>query len=209
MKCERLEGGMFDGETWKKTNVTGHRMLAVVPLEILVGLRVVLPELLDDVLAHICVVLLDFPGDFELVLGRHLCHLTALAHQVEHELRDVPPGDRDVLDRAADHVAFGAGDDVRDAIARVDDRARERSVRHAVRGPGRGKCQHGLDSDVQPLDVKRLEEDLASPREPGARIKGAGDVATRCEDGLFIHIQFNSGAPRKGAHSPHNPMPPA
>jgi hypothetical protein len=135
-------------------------MLAVVPLEILVGLRVVLPELLDDVLTHVRVVLLDLPGDLELVLGRHLCHLAALAHQVEHELRDVPPGDRDVLDGAADHVAFGAGDDVRDAVARVDDRARERAVRHAVRGPGRGERQHGLDGDVQPLDVKRLEEDL-------------------------------------------------
>ena len=135
-------------------------MLAIEPLEILVGLRVVLSELLDDVLAHVRIVLLDLSGDLQLVLGRYLRHLTALSHEIEHELRDVPPGYRDVFDGAPDHVALGAGDDMGHAVARVDDRAGERAVGHAVRGPRRGEGEHGLDGNVQPLDVERLEEDF-------------------------------------------------
>ena len=135
-------------------------MLAVVPLEILVGLRVVLPELLDDILAHVRIVFLDLPGDLQLVFGRHLHHLAALSHQVEHELRDVAPGDRDVLDGAADDIALGARDDVSDPITRVDDRASERAVGDAIRGPRRSERQHGLNGDVQSLDVERLKEDL-------------------------------------------------
>jgi len=135
-------------------------MLSVIPLEILVRFHIVLPKLLDDILTHVRIVFLHLPGDLELVFGRHLRHLAALPHQVEHKLGDVPPGDRDVLDGAPDHVALGDGDDVRHAVARVDDRAGERAVRHAVRGPGSGESQHGLDGDVQPRDVERLEEDL-------------------------------------------------
>jgi len=135
-------------------------MLAIEPLEILVGLRVVLSELLDDVLTHVRVILLDLSGDLQLVLGRYLCHLAALSHEIEHELRDVPPGYRDVFDGAPDHVALGAGDDMGHAVARVDDRAGERAVGHAVRGPRRGEGEHGLDGNVQPLNVERLEEDF-------------------------------------------------
>jgi hypothetical protein len=135
-------------------------MLAIVPLEILVGLRVVLSELLDDVLTHVRIILLDLSRDLELVLGRHLRHLTALSHEIEHELRDVPPGYRDVFDGAADHVALGARDDVSHTVARVDDGASQRAVGHAVRGPRCGEGEHGLDGYVQPLDVERLEEDF-------------------------------------------------
>jgi hypothetical protein len=135
-------------------------MLAIVPLEILVGLRIVLSELLDDILAHVRKVFLDLSGDLQLVLGRHLRHLAALSHKIEYELRDVPPGDRDVFDGAANHIALGAGDNMGHTVARVDDRAGERAVRHAIRGPRRGKGKHGLDGDVQPLDVERLEEDF-------------------------------------------------
>lgn len=143
-----------------KSYTTGHRMLAIVPLEILVGLRVVLSELLDDVLTHVRIILLDLSGDLQLVLGRHLRHLAALSHEIEHELRDVPPGYRDVFDGAPDHVALGAGNDMGHAVARVDDRASERAVGHAVRGPRCGEGEHGLDGDVQPLNVERLEEDF-------------------------------------------------
>lgn len=135
-------------------------MLAIVPLEKLVGLRVVLSELLDDVLTHVRIILLDLSGDLQLVLGRHLHHLTALSHEIEHKLRDVPPCYRDVFDGAPDHVALGAGDDMGHAVARVDDRAGERTVYHAVRGPRCGKGENGLDGNVQPLDIERLEEDL-------------------------------------------------
>ena len=135
-------------------------MLAIVPLKVLVGLGVVLPELLDDVLTHVRIILLDLSGDLELVLGRHLRHLAALSHEIEHELRDVPSGYRDVFDGAADHVALRAGDDMGDAVARVDDRAGQGAVGHAVRGPRCGEGEHGLDGDVQSLDVERLEEDF-------------------------------------------------
>ena len=135
-------------------------MLALVPREELVRLLVVLPEFLHDVLAHVAVLFLDLARDLELVLGRHVRHLSALAHEVEHELRDVAPGDGDVLDRAADDVPLCAGNDVRDTIARVNDGAGERAVRHAVRGPGCGEREDGLDGDIEALDVEGLEEDL-------------------------------------------------
>ena len=114
-------------------------MLAVEPLKILVGFRIELPKLLDDILTHVSVVFLDPAGDLQLVLGGHLRHLATLPHQVEYKLRDVPPGDRDVFDGAADHVALRTGDDMGHAVARVDDRAGERAVRDAVRAPGCGE----------------------------------------------------------------------
>lgn len=115
-------------------------MLAVEPLEILVRLRIELPELLDDILTHVRVVFLDLPGDLQLVLGWYLRHLATLSHQVEYELRDVSPGDRYVFDGAADHIALGAGNDMGHAVARVDHRAGERAVCDAVRGPRCGQC---------------------------------------------------------------------
>ena len=80
-------------------------MLALVPREVLVRLLVVFPELLHDVLAHVAVLLLDLARDLELVLGRHVRHLAALAHEVKHELGDVAPGDGDVLDRTLNQVS--------------------------------------------------------------------------------------------------------
>ncbi len=110
-------------------------MLAVVPLEILVRLHIVLPELLDDILTHVRIVFLDPPGDFQLVFGRYLRHLTTLSHQVKYELRDVSSGNRDMFDGTADHIALGTRDNMGHAVARVDDSARERTVCDAVRGP--------------------------------------------------------------------------
>ena len=115
-------------------------MLAVESLEILVRLRIELPELLDNILTHVRVVFLDLPGDLQLVLGRYLRHLATLSHQVEYELRNVSPGDRDVFDGAADHIALGAGDDMGHAVTRVDNRAGECAVCDAVRGPRCGEC---------------------------------------------------------------------
>ena len=110
-------------------------MLAIIPLEVLVRFHIVLPELFDDILTHIRIVFLNLPGDFKLILGRYLRHLSTLSHQVEYELRDVSPSNRDVFDGAADHIALSAGDHMGHAVARVDDRARESAVRDAVRGP--------------------------------------------------------------------------
>ena len=103
-------------------------MLAIIPLEVLVRLHIVFPKLLDDILTHVRIVFFDLPGDLKLVLRWHLRHLPTLSHQVKYELRDVSPGNGDVFDGAADHIALGAGDHMGHTVARVDDRARERAI---------------------------------------------------------------------------------
>jgi|SRR6266403_105877 len=133
MRVSGLVKVSFKGET--QSYATSYRMLAVVPFEILVGLHIILSELFDDILTHICIVFLDLPGDFQLVFGRYLRHLATLSHQVEYELRDISSGNWDVFDGAADHIALGAGDNMRNAVARVDDSASERTVCDAIRGP--------------------------------------------------------------------------
>ncbi len=50
--------------------------------------------------------------------------------------------------------------DVGDAVARVDDDARERALAHLPLGPAGGQRQHRLHRDVQPGDVEGLEHDL-------------------------------------------------
>jgi hypothetical protein len=50
-----------------------------VPLEILVGLRVILSGLLDNVLTHVRIVLFDVSGDLEMVFGWHLHRLRRCA----------------------------------------------------------------------------------------------------------------------------------
>ncbi len=80
------------------------------------GVAVEAGELLDDVRAHVAVLLLDVLGRLERRVG-----LAAVAQQRLHKVRDVAAGDGDRLDRGPDHVALGHGDDVRDAVARVDD----------------------------------------------------------------------------------------
>lgn len=135
-------------------------MLPFVPLEILVRILVVLVKLAHDILAHVAVVLLHPARHPQLVLGRDLRHLPALAHQVEHKLRNVAPRDGDVLDGAADDVPLRARDDVRDAVPRVDDRPRECPVVLLARRPGRREREHGLHGDVQAFDVEGFKKDL-------------------------------------------------
>ncbi len=98
-------------------------MLAIEPLEKLVRLRIVLPEFLDYVLAHIRIILLDLPGNLQLVFRWHMRHLSALSHQIEHELRDVSSGNWDMLDSATDDIALRTRDDVSDTVTGIDDRA--------------------------------------------------------------------------------------
>ena len=62
---------------------------------------------------------------------------------------DAPAGDGDVLDAGPDDVALGHRDDVRDAVARVDDDARQRPLPHLPTRPRRRQRQHRLHSDVQ------------------------------------------------------------
>lgn len=125
-------------------------MLSLEPREPLVRVVVVLLELLDHVLTDITVVLLDPLGDPQLVLGRDIGRLAPVSEELLDERRDVFAGDRDVLDRRADHVALGNGDRVGDSVSRVNDDSGERSVRRVVR-PGGGEGEDGLDSDVETL----------------------------------------------------------
>lgn len=129
-------------------------MLALEPLKVFIRLLIIFPKFPDDVLADITVILLHLTRDLEVVLRRHSRHLAPLSHQIEHELGDITPGDRDMLDRAPNDIAFRAGNNVRHAVARVDDGAGESAVSHAVGRPGRGEGEHGLDGDVQAFDVE-------------------------------------------------------
>ena len=123
--------------------------------EELVGLLVEAAELLDDVRTDVAFLLLDSFGGLQAAVG-----LAPVPQQLLHEVGDVPPGEVHALDRGPDHVALGHGDDVRDALARVDDGAGQGAVRDFGRGPGGGEGEHGLDGDVEPRAVERLEHDL-------------------------------------------------
>ena len=67
---------------------------------------------------------------------------------------------RNALDRRADDVAFSNWNDVRDAVARVDDGAGERALGDVARRPRGGERQDGLDGNVQAGHVERLKHDL-------------------------------------------------
>jgi len=136
-------------------------VLSLIPLKVLVRLLVVLPELPDNVLTHITVVLLDFARDLELVFRRDRGHLPTLAHQVEDELGDVAASDGDVLDGASNNVSLGARNDMRDTISRVDDGSSEGPVGNAVGRPGGGKGEDGLNGDIETLDIERFKEDFS------------------------------------------------
>ena len=97
-------------------------MLAIILLKVLVRFHIVLPELFDKILTHIRIVFLYFPGDLKLILGQYLRHLSTLSYQVEYELRDVSPSNRNVFD--GDHIVLTAGNHMGHAVARVNDRAR-------------------------------------------------------------------------------------
>ena len=79
---------------------------------------VVAAEFLDDVGTHVTVFFFDPFGCFEAAV-----RLASVSQQRLHEVGYVAPGDWDAFDGAPDYVAFGDGDDVRDAVAGVDDGA--------------------------------------------------------------------------------------
>jgi hypothetical protein len=68
------------------------------------------------------------------------------------EVRDVPPGEVQALDRVGEGKALVNRDHLRDAVARVEDNAR-----HAARGVQR---EYGLDGDVEGGRAERLKHDL-------------------------------------------------
>lgn len=54
-----------------------YGVFSVIPFKVLVRVGIVFPKLLDDVLAHVAIILLDFRRHFHLVLGRNGRHLAA------------------------------------------------------------------------------------------------------------------------------------
>jgi hypothetical protein len=120
----------------------------------LVWLGVVLPELLDDILANVAVVFFDLAGDLELVLGGHSRHLSTLPHEVQNELRDVTSGDWNVLDCTSDDIPLSARDNVGDAISRVNDCSRKRAIGDSIGRPRSGKSKYGLYSNVKSFDIE-------------------------------------------------------
>ena len=135
-------------------------MLAIVPLKILVRLRIVLPELSDDILADIAEILLDLARHPELILRRNGRHLPSFPHQIQDKLRDVAAGDGYMLDCASDDVSLRAGDNVCNTIPRVNDGPSQRAIGDSIGAPGRGEGENSLYGNIQPLDVERLEEYL-------------------------------------------------
>ena len=63
-------------------------------------------------------------------LWGYIHHFTSLTHEVEDELGDITSGDGDVLDGRANDIAFCDGDNVSDAITRVNDGASEGTIRY-------------------------------------------------------------------------------
>lgn len=115
------------------THASCDTVLPIKPLEILVWLRIILPELLHNVLTHIAEVLLHFPCNLQLILRRNIDSLSTLSHQVQYELGDVASGDGDVLNGTSDDVPFCTRDNVRDTVSGINDCASESAVCDSVR----------------------------------------------------------------------------
>jgi hypothetical protein len=131
-----------------------------VSLKVLVRLFIVLPELPNDVLADISVVLLDLARDLHLIFRRHGCHLSSLTHQVEHKLGEITTCDGDMLDRAANNVTFCDWNNVSYTISRIDDGSSETAVGDTVGRPGGSEGEHSLDGDIETLDIERFKHDF-------------------------------------------------
>jgi hypothetical protein len=137
-------------------------MLALITFKVFQGLLVVFPEFPHDILTNITVILFDLSCNLQLIFRRHIGHFTPFSHQIENKLRDIASSNGYVLDRTSDDVTFGAGNNVGDTVTRVDDCSSKITIRNSVGRPRRGQSKDCLDSNVQALDIERLEEDLRS-----------------------------------------------
>lgn len=88
------------------THLARPGVQSLVQAKELCRVLVVLAKLLDHVAADITVVLLDFLGHAQRILGWD-ARLASLAKELLHERRDVAAGDGDVADGGADDVALG------------------------------------------------------------------------------------------------------
>lgn len=117
------------------TYPSSDTVFSFIPLKILVRLRIIFPEFLDDILADITIILLDLSCDLQLLFRRYCRHLPALSHEVEHELRDIAASDWDMFDSTSDDVSFRARYNVRDTVAGVNDSTSECTIINLVGGP--------------------------------------------------------------------------
>jgi hypothetical protein len=129
-------------------------VFSLVPFKVLVRLLIVFPELSDNILANVTVVLLHFACNPQLILRWNIGHFSSFSHQIKDELRDIAASDRDVFDRAADDVPLSARNNVGDTVARINDSSCECAIGNAIGGPGSSECKHRLDGDIQSLDVE-------------------------------------------------------
>lgn len=129
-------------------NPPSNTVLALESLKVFVGLFIIFPELSDDILAHIAVILFNLARNLEMVFRRNGRHLAPLSHQVKHELRNVTPSDGNVLDSTPNDITFGTGDNMSYTVAGVDNCARQSTINDTVGGPGCGKGKHSLHGDV-------------------------------------------------------------
>lgn len=137
-------------------------MLPIIPREVLVWFCIVLPELFYHVLTHVTMIFFHFCCNLHLILRWDTRHFTALSHQIQNELCDIPPSDRDVFDSAPDDIAFYAWNNMRDAVPRINNCTSECPVSDPTRRPGGSEREDRLNSDVETLDIERLKEDLCS-----------------------------------------------
>jgi hypothetical protein len=116
--------------------------------------RIILPELLDDILANVAVAFFDLAGDLELILRGHSRHLPPLSHEIQDELRDVTSGDWDMLDCTSDNVSLSTRDNVGNTIPGVYDCSGKGAIGNPVGRPRGSKGKYGLYSNVQPFNVE-------------------------------------------------------
>ena len=83
-------------------------------------------------------------------------------HVAELELGDIMSGDRDALDGTADDVPLQEGDHVSDTVTWVNDSTHKCVAHDLFQGPGCSEGKYGLDSNVEPLNIEWLKEDLSS-----------------------------------------------
>jgi len=114
-------------------------------------------ELLDDVRAHVAVLLLDLLGRLE-----RRVWLATVSEKRLDEVGDIAASNRNRLDRRTDYVALSHRDNVSNTVTRIDNCARQGPVLDFGRGPRRRQRQHGLYGNVETCAVERLEEDLSS-----------------------------------------------
>ena len=137
--CGFSQHSLLEIGVLEAANLARDRILSIVLDKVLVRFPVILSVLLHDVLTHVAIRFLHLSSNLQLILGGYDRQLPSFSHQIQHKLADVSTSDGNMLDGAPDHVPLSTRDNVRDTIARVNDRSSERAIRDLVRGPGSSK----------------------------------------------------------------------